>query len=62
MKTFSKKLEEIFTAVTFAEAGEFDTAKEILSSHGSGAGSKESKIKDSTVMTNNPQLTTDSIT
>ncbi len=30
MKGFAKKLEDIFTAITFAEAGEFETAREIL--------------------------------
>ena len=30
MKTFLKKLENIFAAVAFAEAGEFDTAKEMI--------------------------------
>jgi hypothetical protein len=30
MKTFIAKLERLFSAVTFAEAGEFDTAREIL--------------------------------
>jgi hypothetical protein len=30
MKGLSKKLERIFTAAAFAEAGEYDMAKEIL--------------------------------
>lgn len=30
MGSFAKKLEKMFTAVTFAEAGEFDTARQIL--------------------------------
>lgn len=30
MGTITKKLEKLFTAITFAEAGEFDTAREIL--------------------------------
>ncbi|MBI4690872.1 MAG: hypothetical protein HY754_11515 [Nitrospirae bacterium] len=30
MKKLTKKLEDIFAAVSFAEAGEFDTAREIL--------------------------------
>ena len=30
MKGFTKKFEQIFTAITFAEAGEFDTAREIM--------------------------------
>ncbi len=30
MKSLAKKLETIFTATAFAEAGEFDTAREIL--------------------------------
>jgi len=30
MKGFSEKWEKIFTAITFAEAGEFDTAREIM--------------------------------
>ena len=30
MKGLSKKLERIFTAAAFAEAGEYDTAREIL--------------------------------
>ncbi|MEW6003471.1 MAG: hypothetical protein AB1638_12615 [Nitrospirota bacterium] len=30
MKNLGKKLERIFTAIAFAEAGEFDTAREIL--------------------------------
>ncbi len=30
MKGFSEKWDRLFSAVTFAEAGEFDTAREIL--------------------------------
>ncbi len=30
MKKLAKKLERLFSAVAFAEAGEFDTAREIL--------------------------------
>lgn len=30
MNTISKRLEKIFTAVAFAEVGEFDTAREIM--------------------------------
>ena len=30
MKRFIKRLEDMFVAATFAEAGEFDTAREIL--------------------------------
>jgi hypothetical protein len=30
MKSFARKFEQIFTAVTFAEAGEFETAREIM--------------------------------
>ncbi len=30
MKGFAKKLEQFFTAITFAEAGEFETAREIM--------------------------------
>jgi adenine-specific DNA methylase len=30
MKGFSKRFEQIFTAITFAEAGEFETAREIM--------------------------------
>jgi hypothetical protein len=30
MKNFLKKLENIYTAVAFAEAGEFDTAREMM--------------------------------
>ncbi len=30
MKEFSKRFEQIFTAITFAEAGELETAREIL--------------------------------
>jgi hypothetical protein len=30
MKGFTKKLEQIFTAITFAEAGEFETAREFM--------------------------------
>ncbi len=30
MKNFLKKLEDIYSTVAFAEAGEFETAKEIM--------------------------------
>ncbi len=30
MKKFIKKLEDIYAAVAFAEAGEFDTARDIM--------------------------------
>ena len=30
MKSFTEKIERIFTAITFAEAGEFETAREIM--------------------------------
>lgn len=30
MKGLTKKLEKLFTAITFAEAGEFDTARELM--------------------------------
>ena len=30
MKGFAKKFEQIFSAITFAEAGEFETAREIM--------------------------------
>lgn len=30
MKSFTEKIERIFTAITFAEAGEFDTAQKIM--------------------------------
>jgi len=30
MSNLGKKLEKIFSAITFAEAGEFETAREIL--------------------------------
>ncbi len=30
MKGFTKRLEQIFTAITFAEAGEFETAREFM--------------------------------
>jgi len=30
MKGFLKKFEQIFTAITFAEAGEFETAAQIM--------------------------------
>jgi len=30
MKTFTEKFDRIFTAITFAEAGEFETAREIM--------------------------------
>ncbi len=30
MKGFSEKWDRLFSAITFAEAGEFDTAREIL--------------------------------
>lgn len=30
MKGFTKRFDQIFTAITFAEAGEFETAREIM--------------------------------
>ncbi|HMK55104.1 MAG TPA: hypothetical protein VK448_00525 [Dissulfurispiraceae bacterium] len=30
MKAFGKKIEDLFVAITFAEAGEFETAREYL--------------------------------
>jgi len=30
MKSFTETFERIFTAITFAEAGEFETAREIM--------------------------------
>ncbi len=30
MKAFSRKFEQLFAAITFAEAGEFGTAREIM--------------------------------
>lgn len=30
MKSFTEKIERIFTAITFAEAGEFETAQKIM--------------------------------
>ena len=30
MKSFTEKFERIFTAITFAEAGEFETAQQIM--------------------------------
>jgi hypothetical protein len=30
MKSFTEKFERIFTAITFAEAGEFETAQKIM--------------------------------
>jgi hypothetical protein len=30
MKSITEKLEKVFSAVTFAEAGEFDTARQIM--------------------------------
>ena len=30
MKSVTEKIERIFTAITFAEAGEFETAREIM--------------------------------
>jgi len=30
MKSFTEKFDRLFTAITFAEAGEFETAREIL--------------------------------
>jgi len=33
MKKLTKKLERLFTAAAFAEAGEYNTAREILSEH-----------------------------
>jgi len=30
MKSLSKKLERVFTAAAFAEAGEYDTARDIM--------------------------------
>ncbi len=30
MKGFNKKFDQLFSAITFAEAGEFETAREIM--------------------------------
>lgn len=55
----TKKIEKLFTAVTFAEAGEFDTAREIMSGQEIAPESHEPKSKGSRVNSNNPELTTD---
>lgn len=59
MKSFTKKLEKMFTAITFAEAGELDTARQIMNGQESAA--KDSRTEDSRVMSHAPRLTTDSV-
>lgn len=54
MKGISKKLERAFSAITFAEAGEFDTAVELLSEgkdEMTEAGKKQGQIKFSEPLT-----------
>lgn len=41
MKRLMKKLEDIMVAITFAESGEYDTAKEIMNS---GIGEIEEEV------------------
>ena len=55
----TKKIERLFAAVTFAEAGEFDTAREIMNSQEPTAESHKTKTKGSNLNSNNPELTTD---
>lgn len=55
----TRKIEKLFTAVTFAEAGEFDTAREIMNSQEPTAESHKTKTKGSTLNSENPELTTE---
>lgn len=45
MKKLMKKLEDVFAAAAFAEAGEFETARQIAKGEGPEAGRKEAKDK-----------------
>jgi len=60
MGSFAKKLEKIFTAVTFAEAGEFDTARQIMNERETPVETKDSRTKDSNVALRGSGLTADS--
>lgn len=59
--SLTRKFEMLFTAVTFAEAGEFETAREIMAdnSQQSIVNSHKSKTNISTLNPKNPELTTD---
>jgi hypothetical protein len=45
MKKWMKKLEDVFAAAAFAEAGEFETARDIAQGEGPKAGRKEAEEK-----------------
>lgn len=62
MSWFANKLEKIFTAVTFAEAGELDTARQIMNEEETAAEIKDSRTKNSRVMPHDSGLTVDSAT
>jgi hypothetical protein len=57
--SLTKKIERLFSAVTFAEAGEFDTAREIMNSQEPTVENHKPKTKGSNLNSNNPELTTE---
>lgn len=56
-----RKFEKLFTAVTFAEAGEFETAREIMAEKTQEPETKshDSKTGARNINPNTPELTTD---
>jgi hypothetical protein len=61
MKEAIKNLERLFAAITFAEAGEFETAEQIMNNQEPAVESRPSKTKNIGVMRNDPQFTADTI-